>query len=278
MRCVNYIWPGKSAPGSIFKPGLSFAGCCDAVHLTWWVSHGNAGCWVFGLHDATLGAQANISRLGKQQTLCVCRGGFEPGAVIMVQLSGGQLQVSSEGTFPAGQGLPLNPGGWAQGWPPQVPALLQSIRFSSKSSCSYSLWKWHVFCNIWNRFTVMKPWKIDIQCRKDWIKIYEEIFGSKLFHLHHVLNKPLFFPLLPQLKFYVSKKVLLRSKCFLMIFFLIATFNFCFVFSRGKTKSWFETLCWKPSVQKHSLSIFTVRNGRSHLYCLQHEHIFLSWW
>lgn len=35
---------------------------------------------VFGLHDAALEAQANISRLGKQQTLRVCRGGFEPGS------------------------------------------------------------------------------------------------------------------------------------------------------------------------------------------------------
>lgn len=44
MRCVNYIWPGNSAAGSIFKPGLCFAGCCDAVHPTLRVSHGNAGC------------------------------------------------------------------------------------------------------------------------------------------------------------------------------------------------------------------------------------------
>lgn len=44
LRCVNYIWPGKSAAGSIFKPGLHFAGCCDAVHPTLRVSHGNAGC------------------------------------------------------------------------------------------------------------------------------------------------------------------------------------------------------------------------------------------
>lgn len=89
------------------------------------------------------------------------------------------------------------------------------------------------FCNIWNSFTVMKPWKIAIQCRKDWIKIYEEIFGSKSFHLLHIPNKPLFVPLLPQLKFYWSEKVLLKTKIFL-IFFLIATFNFCFIFNRGK--------------------------------------------
>lgn len=37
------------------------------------------GCGVLGLRYAALGAQANISRLGKQQTLCVCRRVFEPG-------------------------------------------------------------------------------------------------------------------------------------------------------------------------------------------------------
>lgn len=73
------------------------------------------GCLVFGLHDATLGAQANISRLGKQQTLCVCKGGVEPGCHHRAAFWMSAADLRREVTFPAGQVLPLNLGAWAQG-------------------------------------------------------------------------------------------------------------------------------------------------------------------
>lgn len=60
--------------------------------------------------------------------------------------------------------------------------------------------------------------------------------------------------------------------------FLMPPFNVWFIFNREKVKCWVDTLCWKCPVQKYFSSILTVRKGRSHLYCLQHEFPFFSWW
>ena len=76
------------------------------------------GCLFFALQDTALGARADILRPGKQQTLCVCRGGFKPGCRHGVAFWMSAAGLRNEVTFPAGQVLLSNLAGWAQGRPP----------------------------------------------------------------------------------------------------------------------------------------------------------------
>lgn len=127
VRCVNYIWPGKSAAGGIFKPSrppvcrLLWRSLSDFASFSWEcrVPGGSRRCWaVYFLPSTTqpLGPGLTSRDLGSSRP-CVCaREGLKP-AVITVRLSGCQLQndiffvISAKwGDFPSQPSVAIKPG------------------------------------------------------------------------------------------------------------------------------------------------------------------------
>lgn len=69
------------------------------------------GCLFFALHDATRGARADISRLGKQRTSCVRRGGFKPGCRHGVAFLDVSCGSATWGEFSSRPSVAVDPGG-----------------------------------------------------------------------------------------------------------------------------------------------------------------------
>lgn len=102
VRCVNYIWPGKSATGSIFKPSrppvcrLLWRSFTDFASFSWeWrVPSSSLWCWArYFLPSTTQPSGHGLTSrdLGSSRP-CVCAGESLSPAVVTVWLSESQLQ------------------------------------------------------------------------------------------------------------------------------------------------------------------------------------------
>lgn len=155
VRCVNYIWPGKSAAGSIFKPSrppvcrLLWRSLSDFASFSWEgrVPGSSLRCLaVYFLPSTTQPSGPGLtSRALGSGRPCVCAGeGLSPAAV-MVRLSGCQLQVCKmRWLFWLAKRCQQT---WRAGYREDLPKRLPSCKahISAQSPCSYPPWKRYRF-------------------------------------------------------------------------------------------------------------------------------------